>query len=62
MLDQWVYIMVVVDRGPKFHGIIDEVRVANRTRSDEWIMAQYLSMTENFITYGEPDYGTLTTN
>ncbi len=32
-----------------FDGIIDEVRVASVTRSDDWITAQYKSMTDTFI-------------
>jgi hypothetical protein len=32
-------------------GIIDEVRVSKNVRSADWIEAQYLSMTDNFITY-----------
>lgn len=38
-------------------GVIDEVRISDSARSADWIAAQYLSMTDNFITYGElPDY------
>jgi hypothetical protein len=33
------------------NGIIDEVRISDTDRSDDWIEAQYLSMTDNFITY-----------
>jgi hypothetical protein len=33
-------------------GIIDEVRVCGRTRSADWIHAQYLSMDDSFVTYG----------
>ena len=35
-----------------FDGIVDEVRISNPTRSADWIYAQYLSMTDDFITYG----------
>jgi hypothetical protein len=34
-----------------FEGIIDEVRISNKSRSADWISAQYLSMTDNFITF-----------
>ncbi len=34
-----------------FNGPIDEPRVSTVTRSADWIMAQYLSMTDAFITY-----------
>ncbi|MBN1836987.1 MAG: DUF2341 domain-containing protein [Spirochaetales bacterium] len=34
-------------------GIVDEVRVSARVRSADWIRAQYLSMTDGLITYGE---------
>jgi hypothetical protein len=33
-------------------GIIDEVRISNVARSADWIKAQYLSMTDAFITFG----------
>ena len=32
-------------------GIIDEVRISDTARSPDWIAAQYLSMTDTFITY-----------
>lgn len=35
-----------------FNGIIDEVCISNMARSQNWIKAQYLSMDNNFITYG----------
>ena len=35
-------------------GKIDEVRISSVARSDDWIAAQYLSMTDSFITYGKP--------
>ena len=35
-----------------FHGSIDEVRISNVARSDDWIMAEFLSMSDLFITYG----------
>jgi len=33
-------------------GIVDEVRISAKVRSADWIRAQYLSMTDAFITYG----------
>jgi hypothetical protein len=42
--------------GRYFIGIIDEVRISNVARSGEWIEAQYLSMTEAYVTFaGEED-------
>jgi hypothetical protein len=39
-----------------FDGRIDEVRISNKSRSADWISAQYLSMTDDFITFsGEED-------
>jgi len=35
-----------------FNGTIDEVRISDVARSADWIEAQYLSMTDGFITYG----------
>ena len=35
-----------------FDGLIDEVSISNIARSTDWIKAQYLSMTDNFIAYG----------
>jgi len=34
-----------------FDGAIDEVRISDIARSYDWIKAQYLSMTDNFINY-----------
>jgi len=34
-----------------FDGAIDEVRISDVARSDDWIKAQYLSMTDAFINY-----------
>ncbi|MBN1836056.1 MAG: DUF2341 domain-containing protein [Spirochaetales bacterium] len=34
-------------------GIVDEVRISAEVRSADWIRAQYLSMTDALITYGE---------
>ena len=38
-----------------FCGKIDEVRVSAIARSPAWIRAQYLSMSDSFITYGWPE-------
>jgi len=38
-----------------FDGIIDEVRISDVARSADWIKAQYLSMTDAFITFYELD-------
>jgi len=38
-----------------FKGIIDEVRISDTARSADWIKAQYLSMTNSFITYGSEE-------
>jgi hypothetical protein len=38
-----------------FNGIIDEIRISNTARSPNWIKAQYLSMDDNFITYGDEE-------
>jgi len=35
-----------------FRGDMDEMRLSNSTRSANWTYAQYLSMTDNFITFG----------
>jgi hypothetical protein len=35
-----------------FHGLIDEVRYSATTRSADWIKAQYLSMNDQFLTFG----------
>ena len=40
--------------GPNFfHGLIDEVRYSAVTRSADWIEAQHLSMTDEFVTFGD---------
>jgi hypothetical protein len=36
-------------------GIVDEVRVSNIARSSDWIAAQYLSMNDDFITFGNEE-------
>ncbi|MGH7253902.1 MAG: DUF2341 domain-containing protein, partial [Nitrospiraceae bacterium] len=38
-----------------FNNKIDEVRVSSVARSADWIKAQYLSMTDAFITYGSQE-------
>ena len=49
------------DGGPSpsdhFDGIMDEVRISSIVRSADWIKAQFLSMNNNFITYGEEEEG-----
>ncbi|GAI25800.1 unnamed protein product, partial [marine sediment metagenome] len=35
-----------------YDGYLDEVRLANTLRSDDWIAAQYLSTNDNLITFG----------
>jgi hypothetical protein len=41
------------DGSTPMDGIIDEVRVSAQVRSDDWIKAQYLSMTDAFLDYNE---------
>jgi len=36
-----------------FHGLIDELRYSAAARSADWVQAQYLSMTGEFVTFGE---------
>ncbi|UCG68680.1 MAG: DUF2341 domain-containing protein [Thermoplasmata archaeon] len=35
-----------------FDGIIDEIKISSIARSADWVNAQYLSMDNNFVTYG----------
>lgn len=35
-----------------FNGAVDEVRLASGARSAQWIKAQYLSMTDGYVTFG----------
>ena len=42
--------------GGESNAAFDELRLSNMARSDNWIAAQYLSMTNNFITYGTEAY------
>jgi hypothetical protein len=39
----------------EFDGSIDEVRISNNARSADWIKAQYLSMDDSFISFGEEE-------
>jgi len=40
--------------GDKYlNGFIDEVRISANVRSSDWIAAQYASMSDNFISFGE---------
>jgi len=40
--------------GPNFfHGPLDEIRYSATARSGDWVHAQYLSMTDEFVTFGE---------
>jgi hypothetical protein len=36
----------------EFHGVIDEVRISGVARSDAWIAAQHLSMSQSFVIFG----------
>ena len=38
--------------GEHLNGIMDEIRLSDIPRSSDWIMAQYLSMNDSFITFG----------
>ncbi|MCP4198121.1 MAG: DUF2341 domain-containing protein [Proteobacteria bacterium] len=38
-----------------FDGIIDEVRISRTARSADWIKAQYLSMTDSFVLFGDEE-------
>lgn len=38
--------------GRQFTGLIDEVRISNVVRSDEWLQAQHLSLTDGLLTIG----------
>ncbi len=38
-----------------FTGLIDEVRIAGRAQSRDWIAAQYAAMTDSLITYAAPE-------
>ena len=50
---QWnTHIGTSENRNLVLDGIVDEVRISAKVRSADWIRAQYLSMTDAFITYG----------
>lgn len=38
------------------NGLFDEVRISDMARSADWIEAQYLSMTDSYITFGSEEY------
>jgi hypothetical protein len=42
-------------RDGAFAGLIDEARIANGARSAGWIKAQYLSMNDQYVTFGSED-------
>ena len=35
-----------------FRGYLDEMRMSNVLRSEDWMAAQYMSMTDVLLTYG----------
>ncbi|MBN1835258.1 MAG: DUF2341 domain-containing protein [Spirochaetales bacterium] len=50
-----VFIGVESNRNNPIDGIVDEVRISDKVRSAEWIRAQYRSMTDSFVVFGEPE-------
>ena len=45
--------MGIIDTTDQYYsGIMDEIRLSTVARSNDWINAQYLSMNDEFITYG----------
>lgn len=42
-----------------FDGLFDEIRVSDMVRSNDWMTAQYMSMTDTFTAYGGEDSGYL---
>lgn len=38
-----------------FEGLLDEVRIESQARSAEWINAQYMSMTDQIVSYSTPE-------
>jgi uncharacterized repeat protein (TIGR01451 family) len=42
-----------------FDGGLDEIRIVARAQSTEWILAQYRSMSDNFIQYSSPEVTSL---
>jgi hypothetical protein len=45
--------LVIGNTWEDFHGLIDEVRISDVARSEDYVAAQYLSMTDVFITYAD---------
>jgi hypothetical protein len=41
--------------GTSTNGLIDEIRISGVARSDDWIRAQYLSMSNSFVTFFEDE-------
>ncbi len=39
----------------RFNGYLDEIRISNVVRTSAWISAQYLSMTDSFLSYGSEE-------
>ena len=46
---------VVMNVNDFWHGDIDEVRISDTPRSADWLAAQYLAMTDSFITFSSVD-------
>ncbi len=44
--------------GNNFNGIMDEIRISNTSRSSEWLKTTYLTVTNQFITYGTEELQT----
>ena len=44
---------VVLDGDDFWQGYIDEVRISDTARSADWLAAQYLTMTDSFISFGD---------
>ncbi|MFH1828355.1 MAG: DUF2341 domain-containing protein, partial [Nanoarchaeota archaeon] len=38
--------------GDQWQGILDEIRISNTVRSDDWLNASYLTMSDQLISYG----------
>jgi len=39
-------------KNQRFNGYLDEIRISNVVRTPAWIIAQYLSMSDTFLSYG----------
>ncbi len=39
----------------RWNGFIDEARISNTNRSADWVEAQHLSMTDDFVTFGSEE-------